>query len=195
LPVEQLLKHCEMRRGRRRGPGGQHRNKVETAVVVTHLPTGVRGEASERRSQLENRQQAVFRLRVNLALEIRCERRGCEKMGLAPSRNGENPGKLAVAKVPVPIFSQPRSDSMPLSELWRSRCSGGKIPVSPIHQDFPALLAEALDVLAACDMHLATAAPLLQVTASQLTRFLKLEPRALQLVNDRRRSAGHPPLR
>ena len=31
--------------------------------------------------------------------------RGCEKMGLAPSRNGENPGKSAVAKVPVPIFS------------------------------------------------------------------------------------------
>jgi predicted MPP superfamily phosphohydrolase len=35
-------------------------------------------------------------------------RRGCEKMGLAPSRNGENAGKSAVAKVPVPIFSQPR---------------------------------------------------------------------------------------
>jgi hypothetical protein len=34
--------------------------------------------------------------------------RGCEKMGLAPSGNGENPGKSAVAKVPVPIFSQPR---------------------------------------------------------------------------------------
>jgi hypothetical protein len=33
--------------------------------------------------------------------------RGCEKMGLAPSRHGENPGKSAVAKVPVPIFPQP----------------------------------------------------------------------------------------
>jgi hypothetical protein len=38
-----------------------------------------------------------------------CTRRGCEKMGLAPSGNGETPGKSAVAKVPVPIFSQPRS--------------------------------------------------------------------------------------
>jgi formylglycine-generating enzyme required for sulfatase activity len=35
-------------------------------------------------------------------------RRVCEKMGLAPNRNGENAGKSAVAKVPVPIFSQPR---------------------------------------------------------------------------------------
>ena len=30
-------------------------------------------------------------------------------MGLAPSRNGENPRKSGVAKVPVPVFSQPRS--------------------------------------------------------------------------------------
>lgn len=35
-------------------------------------------------------------------------RRGCEKMGLAPSGNCENLGKSVVAKVPVPIFSQPR---------------------------------------------------------------------------------------
>jgi hypothetical protein len=38
-------------------------------------------------------------------------RRGCEKTGLAPSQNGENPGKSAGAKVPVPIFSQPRRAS------------------------------------------------------------------------------------
>jgi hypothetical protein len=33
--------------------------------------------------------------------------RGCEEMGLAPSQSGEDVGKSAVAKVPVPIFSQP----------------------------------------------------------------------------------------
>ena len=43
--------------------------------------------------------------------------RGCEKMGLAPSRNGENPGKSAVAKVPVPIFSQPRREFLSRSAL------------------------------------------------------------------------------
>ena len=72
LSPEQLLADCEMRRLRRSGPGGQHRNKVETAVVLRHRPTGVQAEANERRSQAENRSVALFRLRVNLALEIRC---------------------------------------------------------------------------------------------------------------------------
>jgi hypothetical protein len=41
-------------------------------------------------------------------------------MGLAPSGNGENPGKSVVAKVPVPIFSQPPSEAAK-SEFSRIR--------------------------------------------------------------------------
>ena len=66
-----LLRACTIRRTRRGGPGGQHRNKVETAVVITHAPTGLQGEGSERRSQDLNRQAAVQRLRVKLALHVR----------------------------------------------------------------------------------------------------------------------------
>ena len=74
LAIDQLLRECQLVRTRRSGPGGQHRNKVETAVVITHLPSGVKGEASERRSQSQNRAMALFRLRVNLALAVRHDR-------------------------------------------------------------------------------------------------------------------------
>ena len=47
--IEQLRDECEVRFQRRSGPGGQHRNKVETAVILIHAPTGVKAEANERR--------------------------------------------------------------------------------------------------------------------------------------------------
>ena len=74
LPVEKLLLDCQVLRTRGSGPGGQHRNKVQTAIVITHLPTQTIGQASEKRSQERNREVAVQRLRVNLALAIRLKR-------------------------------------------------------------------------------------------------------------------------
>lgn len=147
--AEQLWSECDVRRLRRSGPGGQNRNKVETAVNLHHLPTGVRAEANERRSQAQNRSAALFRLRVNLALEIR----------------------------------RPCSPDYTPSQLWQSRCGTGVLKVSVTHADFPALLAETLDLLAAVDADPKRAAATLGCTPSQLVRFLKLDPRALALVN------------
>lgn len=66
-----MLAECDVRRERRSGPGGQHRNKVETAIVLSHRPTGISAEANERRSQLENKQEAIRRLRLKLAVAVR----------------------------------------------------------------------------------------------------------------------------
>jgi protein subunit release factor B len=66
-----LLNDCQIRRFRHTGPGGQHRNKVETAIELVHRPTGVSGTATERRSQHENQRVAIRRLRIRLAVEVR----------------------------------------------------------------------------------------------------------------------------
>src|SRR5205085_1774476 len=71
LDDERLLVECSRQTTRRSGPGGQHRNKTETAVVLTHVPTGVRAEANESRSQAENLKSALFRLRQSLAEQLR----------------------------------------------------------------------------------------------------------------------------
>ena len=161
LPIDKLLADCDVVRTRRSGPGGQHRNKVETAVVVTHRPTGLQGQASERRSQDLNRQAAVQRLRIRLAVEIR---------------------------LPAAVEDPP-------SDLWRSRVKSRQLAVSTEHADFPALLAEALDRLAACDWDAGTAAGRLGITASQLVKHLKLAADALIRLNEARAARGLKPLR
>ncbi len=57
--------HVEFFRGS--GPGGQHRNVTDSAVRIRHLATGIVVQASERRSQSQNRGLAMERLRKALA--------------------------------------------------------------------------------------------------------------------------------
>lgn len=71
LEDDALLRQCTLTRGRSTGPGGQHRNKVETMVELRHEPTGVEAHAGERRSVRENTPEAVWRLRLALAVRVR----------------------------------------------------------------------------------------------------------------------------
>ena len=71
LDPERLASGCETHRTRRSGPGGQNRNRVETASVLVHRQSGNLAEATGRRSQGENLGAALFRLRLNRALEVR----------------------------------------------------------------------------------------------------------------------------
>jgi protein subunit release factor A len=49
------------------GPGGQRKNRKETAIRLTHPPSGITVVASERRSQVQNREIAFQRLIKKLA--------------------------------------------------------------------------------------------------------------------------------
>ena len=66
LDDDALLGQCEVQTHRASGPGGQHRNKAETAVRLVHLPTGVTASGANERSRAQNLRMALQRLRAKL---------------------------------------------------------------------------------------------------------------------------------
>lgn len=159
LPIDALVSQTRERVTKRTGPGGQHRNKVQTAVVLVHQPTGISAEAAERRSRQENRRVCIRRLRLRLALEHR-----------TPARAGPSP-------------------------RWRSRVHGGRLVVAATHDDYPALVAEALDQLAARRLAMPATATVLGVSASQVAGLFRREPQAWTVLNRLRAAAGLPGLK
>ena len=157
-----LAKVCDVETGRVSGPGGQHRNRVETAVFVRHRATGVDAQGTERRSQIENRHMALKRLRKKLAIKVRT------------------------------LASR---DHHTCSPLWISRRQGNKMCINPEHNDYPSLLAEALDVVVARRYDLGGAAALLGITMSQLSRLIRHEKHAFAQLNAGREACGLPRLR
>lgn len=62
----ELLAECRVDTFRAGGPGGQHQNKVESGVRLTHLPTGIVATSRKHRSQRRNRKEALRTLAAEL---------------------------------------------------------------------------------------------------------------------------------
>ncbi len=97
-----LFAQCEFDRFRASGPGGQKRNVSDSAVRLRHRPSGLAAEASESRSQHENRRRALTRLRRTLALRVRAS---VELQGY------ESPPELVAVRTPDGRFAVGRRDA------------------------------------------------------------------------------------
>lgn len=174
LDPDTLWRACEFRAQRRGGPGGQHRNKTSSGVFLEHRPTGVVAEATERRSQGQNRSVAVHRLRLLLAVTIRT--RSASDRSMSGALSGE---------APVP------AEETAIRERYR----GTRLKLADQNADRPAVIAVLLN-----DLHAAGGQPSLVagewgVTTTSIVNLLRSHPPALVLVNAVRRHHGRPPLR
>ncbi len=62
-----LLAQCEVDTFRARGKGGQHINKTDSAVRLTHRPTGIVASSQQERSQHLNKRICINKLRLRVA--------------------------------------------------------------------------------------------------------------------------------
>jgi hypothetical protein len=162
---DSLIAQCEVDRYRASGPGGQHRNKTESAVRLRHRASGASAIGEDSRSQSENKMHAVRRLRAAIALDVR------EPVAL----DGFQPSARLAALVAggtAPLGAKTRQTG----EYW-------------------AAIAELLDLIVAGGLEIGATAQRLGITTGALSKLVLHDDHVARAVNDLRRGRGMRPLR
>ncbi|KAK1311453.1 hypothetical protein QJS10_CPA08g00970 [Acorus calamus] len=182
LTEEELMKQCEMDTFKASGPGGQHRNKRESAVRLRHVPTGIVSQAPlslslslsrlavEDRSQHKNWASALARLRTLLDLKVR------KTIDL---NEYEPPPELL--------------QILPKKSTIRGADSGPQI--GPNNSKFASGMQALLDLIFAVNGSVADAAKNLGLSTGALSRLILSDDSLRMEVNELRSSKGMRPLK
>ncbi|KAF7813345.1 peptide chain release factor 1 [Senna tora] len=170
LTDEELTRQCKMDTLKSSGPGGQHRNKRESAVRLKHLPTGIIAQASEDRSQHRNRASALTRLRALIALKVR-------------------------NTVDLEAYSPPQEllQILPAKSSIRGSDCGPQI--GPKNPKFLLGMQALLDLIFAVEGSISEAAKFLGLTTGALSRLILSDDSLRMAVNELRASKGMKPLK
>jgi hypothetical protein len=161
-----LLAQCEVDTYRASGPGGQKRNKTSSAVRIRHLPSGLIVIAEESRSQHENRERALSRLKKALYLKIR-----------------ESIRKEALETIGTD------------ERIRGARSLAGRIEIGKKDPRFWPLVGLALDLLDSLEGRIGETAQALGISTGNLNEFFNTEPKVWEQVNIIRQQYGLKPLR
>ncbi|KAI0529370.1 hypothetical protein KFK09_001918 [Dendrobium nobile] len=170
LSDEELMAQCEMDTFKASGPGGQHRNKRESAVRLKHLPTGIITQAVEDRSQHKNRASALSRLRTLLALKVR---NAIELDGYRP------PSELL--------------QILPAKSTIRGSEVGPQI--GPNNPKFTLGMQALLDLISTVNGSVSEGAKILGLSTGALSRLILSDDSLRAAVNELRTSKGMRPLK
>ncbi|MGF1579046.1 MAG: peptide chain release factor-like protein [Gemmataceae bacterium] len=168
LSNSELMRQCEVDTYRASGPGGQKRNKTSSAVRLRHTPSGLLVIAEESRSQHENREKAIQRLRESFYLNIRHE---------VDPKSANLPDVLQAYDL-VGIFG-----------------NQGKLKFNKKNPKFWPTVGFVLDVLHAYEARVSDAAKFLGISTGNLIDFLQTSPKVWEQTNAIRTDFGQKTLK
>lgn len=168
LSDSELLRQCEVDTYRASGPGGQKRNKTSSAVRIRHTPTGLLVIAEESRSQHENREMALRRIRHAFYLNLR-------------------------ETIPEDLLNS--ESILELDDYREARDHQGRLHMNRKNPHFWPAVGVVLDVLVAVEARVSDAAKLLSISTANLIDFLQTEPKVWEQTGRLRAQFGQKPLR
>jgi hypothetical protein len=171
LNDQALLSRCDVHIYKSSGPGGQHRNKVSSAVRVRHRLTGITAHGDESRSQHQNKRMALRRLRIKIACRIRLSL---------------NIDRVTIPPVVSECFNRPRG---------KTTSQTRRLKVGRKDHRFWQVGAFLLDVLNAFEGHLAKTGQYIGITTGNLVTVLKSDPDLFTAAQEIRRCFHKKPLK